>query len=181
VEDIIAVDYGDGKASIPTPADESSTDDDDDLDTPIKTAVSKLKRRAPRSSTPPTAKRVKIETAASQLSQSNHQIAYQLSLANDQRIREWNERKPAWQRAFAIIRQFYKQNWVDCDGSIHFLPAVLNRPLIKQVGSFITQADLLLVMSARPQRDRLVKSVFRQVENESRLEIDEDELPDPFV
>ena len=58
---------------------------------------------------------------------------------------------------------------------------MLNRPLIKQVGSFITQADLLLVMSARPQRDRLVKSVFRQVENESRLEIDEDELPDLFV
>ena len=95
MEDIIAVDYSDGKASIPTPADESSTDDDDDLDILIKTAVSKLKRRAPRSSTPPTVKRVKIEIAASQLSQSNHQIAYQLSLANDQRIREWNERKPA--------------------------------------------------------------------------------------
>jgi hypothetical protein len=72
VEDIIAVDYGDGKASIPTPADESSTDDDDDLDTLIKTAVSKLKRRAPRSSTPSTAKRVKIETVTSQLSQSNY-------------------------------------------------------------------------------------------------------------
>jgi hypothetical protein len=58
---------------------------------------------------------------------------------------------------------------------------MLNRPLIKQVGSFITQADLLLVMSTRLQRDRLVKSVFRQVENESRLEIDKDELPDPFI
>lgn len=58
---------------------------------------------------------------------------------------------------------------------------MLNRPPIKQVRSFITQADLLLVMSTRPQRDRLVKSVFRQVENESRLEIDEDELPDLFV
>ena len=58
---------------------------------------------------------------------------------------------------------------------------MLNRPPIKQVGSFITQADLLLVMSTGPQRDRLVKLVFRQVENESRLEIDEDELPDPFV
>jgi hypothetical protein len=65
VEDIIAIDYGDGKASIPTPADESLTDDDDDLDTLIKTVVSKLKRRAPCSSTPPTTKRVKIKTAAS--------------------------------------------------------------------------------------------------------------------
>ena len=58
---------------------------------------------------------------------------------------------------------------------------MLNRPLIKQVGLFITQADLLLVMSAGPQRDRLVKLVFRQVENESRLEINEDKLPDPFI
>jgi hypothetical protein len=65
VEDIIAVDYSNRKASIPTPADESSTDDDNDLDILIKTAISKLKCRAPCSSTPPTAKRVKIEIAAS--------------------------------------------------------------------------------------------------------------------
>jgi hypothetical protein len=45
VEDIITVDYGDGKASIPTPANESSTNDNDnDLDALTKIAVLKLKR-----------------------------------------------------------------------------------------------------------------------------------------
>jgi hypothetical protein len=65
VEDIITIDYSNRKASIPTPANKSSTNDNNNLDTLIKTAVSKLKRQAPYSSTPPTAKRVKIEIAAS--------------------------------------------------------------------------------------------------------------------
>jgi hypothetical protein len=65
VEDIIAINYSDGKASIPTPANKSSTNDDNDLDTLIKTAISKLKCQGPRSSTPPTTKRVKIKIAAS--------------------------------------------------------------------------------------------------------------------
>ena len=87
-EDSIAVDTSDRKtSSIPTLTDESSDDSDNDLDAPTKTAISKLKRRAPVS-TPPLAKKVKIETAASQLSTSNNQIAHQLTLANAQRTKE---------------------------------------------------------------------------------------------
>jgi hypothetical protein len=68
VEDIIAIDYNNKKtSSIPTPINESSTNDDDDLNAPIKTAVSKLKRRAPVSMPPPP-KKVKVESNASQLS-----------------------------------------------------------------------------------------------------------------
>jgi hypothetical protein len=87
-EDSIAVDTSDRKtSSIPTLTDESSDDSDNDLDAPTKTAISKLKRRAPVS-TPPLPKKVKIETAASQLSTSNNQIAHQLTLANAQRTKE---------------------------------------------------------------------------------------------
>jgi hypothetical protein len=65
VEDIIAIDYSDRKAFIPTLANKSLTNDNNNLDTLIKTAVSKLKCQAPYSSTPSIAKRVKIKIAAS--------------------------------------------------------------------------------------------------------------------
>ena len=65
MEDIIAINYSDKKASILTPANKSLTDDNNNLNTLIKIAILKLKRQAPRFSTPPTTKRVKIKIAAS--------------------------------------------------------------------------------------------------------------------
>lgn len=49
------------------------------------------------------------------------------------------------------------------------------------IGSFITQTELLCVLPIDAQRDQLVKSVFRQIKNETRIEIDEDKLPNPFI
>jgi hypothetical protein len=63
-EDYINVDTSNRKSSsIPTLANESSNNGDDDLDTPLKIAISKLKRRA-LVSTPPPPKKIKVETAA---------------------------------------------------------------------------------------------------------------------